>query len=128
MSDPSDSACEAGPIVIDFAEMVAPDDGGLGISNDASLVFPANVGTATTLIANEALTGVDFKWNEKTLFQLFDKGPNKVLPGTKMPMQMVPDAEKDDSFGGDTCNSGTCSDHTGDPCPGPDGDDNCSES
>ena len=43
---------------------------------------------------SDALTGVDFDWNEKTLFQLFDKGPNKVLPGTKMPMQIVPDAEK----------------------------------
>ncbi len=43
---------------------------------------------------SDALTGVDFKWNEKTLFQLFDKGPAKYLPGTKMPMQQVPDAEK----------------------------------
>ena len=30
--------------------------------------------------------------------------------------------------GTDTCNGGTCSAHTGDPCPGPDGDGNCSES
>jgi len=43
---------------------------------------------------SEALTGVDFKWNEKTLFQLFDQGPDKYLPGTKMPVQKVPDAGK----------------------------------
>jgi hypothetical protein len=30
--------------------------------------------------------------------------------------------------GTDTCGSGTCSTHTGDPCAGPDGDANCSES
>ena len=28
----------------------------------------------------------------------------------------------------DTCAGGTCSGHTGDPCPGPDGDPNCAES
>lgn len=30
--------------------------------------------------------------------------------------------------GTDTCGSGTCSVHTGSPCPGPDGDTNCAES
>ena len=30
--------------------------------------------------------------------------------------------------GADTCNGGACSAHTGDPCPGPNGDGNCSES
>jgi len=30
--------------------------------------------------------------------------------------------------GADTCNGGSCSIHPGDPCPGPDGDGNCSES
>ena len=30
--------------------------------------------------------------------------------------------------GTDTCSGGTCSAHAGDPCPGPDGDGNCSES
>ena len=42
----------------------------------------------------QALTGVDFRWNEKTLYQLFDLGPDKYLPGTKMPLQKVPNAEK----------------------------------
>jgi hypothetical protein len=30
--------------------------------------------------------------------------------------------------GSDTCGGGTCSAHSGDPCPGPDGDGNCAES
>jgi hypothetical protein len=30
--------------------------------------------------------------------------------------------------GADTCSGGTCSNHAGDPCPGPDGDGNCAES
>lgn len=43
---------------------------------------------------SKALTGVNFKWNEKTLFQLFDQGPDKYLPGTKMPVQRVTDPEQ----------------------------------
>jgi len=43
---------------------------------------------------SSALTGVNFRWNKKTLYDLFDQGPAKYLPGTKMPMQMVPDAEQ----------------------------------
>src|SRR6185436_15384893 len=30
--------------------------------------------------------------------------------------------------GTDTCSGGTCSSHGGNPCPGPDGDSDCSES
>ena len=43
---------------------------------------------------SSALTKVDFLWNAKTLFQLFDEGPDKFLPGTKMPVQRVPDTEQ----------------------------------
>ncbi len=43
---------------------------------------------------SSALSGVDFRWNEKTLYELFDQGPDKYLPGTKMPLQKVPDAQK----------------------------------
>ncbi|NQU60841.1 MAG: hypothetical protein HQ512_06895 [Rhodospirillales bacterium] len=43
---------------------------------------------------SKALTGVDFRWDEKTLFQLFDKGPDIYLPGTKMPVQRVPNAKQ----------------------------------
>lgn len=43
---------------------------------------------------SSALTGVDFRWNEKTLYDLFDKGPDKYLPGTKMPVQRVPNTKQ----------------------------------
>ncbi|MBI2978577.1 MAG: c-type cytochrome, partial [Rhodospirillales bacterium] len=43
---------------------------------------------------SKALTDVDFKWNEETLFQLFDQGPDKYLPGTKMPVQRVTSREQ----------------------------------
>ena len=41
-----------------------------------------------------ALTGVDFRWDAKHLFRLFDEGPDKMLPGTKMPVQRVTDAKE----------------------------------
>ncbi len=34
----------------------------------------------------------DFSWTEETLFALFDKGPDRYLPGTKMPVQRVTDS------------------------------------
>jgi len=41
-----------------------------------------------------ALRNKSFTWNEKTLFDLFYQGPDKFLPGTKMPVQKVPDKEQ----------------------------------
>mgnify|MGYP003110721151 FL=1 len=41
-----------------------------------------------------ALRNKSFTWNEKTLFDLFYQGPDKFLPGTKMPVQQVPDKEQ----------------------------------
>ena len=35
-----------------------------------------------------------FKWDDKTLFRLFNEGPDKMLPGTKMPVQRVTDAKQ----------------------------------
>lgn len=43
---------------------------------------------------SNALMGKSFTWNEKTLFDLFAKGPDKFLPGTKMPVQRVPDKDQ----------------------------------
>ena len=39
-------------------------------------------------------TAKAFQWNEKTLFKLFDQGPEKFLPGTKMPVQRVTDSQE----------------------------------
>ena len=52
------------------------------------------VGAVETYNYSGALKGKSFTWNEKTLFDLFDKGPDKFLPGTKMPVQRVPDKEQ----------------------------------
>ncbi|MBO6520389.1 MAG: c-type cytochrome [Rhodospirillales bacterium] len=43
---------------------------------------------------SSALTDVDFRWDETNLFRLFDEGPDKMLPGTKMPVQRVTDAKQ----------------------------------
>ena len=40
------------------------------------------------------LTQSDIVWNEQTLDELFEKGPNHVVPGSKMPLQKIPDVEK----------------------------------
>ena len=41
-----------------------------------------------------ALRDVDFHWNAETLSTLFRKGPDVFLPGTKMPLQRVPDDKR----------------------------------
>ena len=38
---------------------------------------------------SEALIKSDLIWNESTINQLFDEGPDKVTPGTKMPIQRM---------------------------------------
>ncbi len=42
---------------------------------------------------SEALQESDLVWTEETLDQLFDIGPNHLLPGTKMPLQRMPDPD-----------------------------------
>ncbi len=55
-------------------------------------LFGRKVGSVPGYNYSAALKQGDFSWNEKTLFELFDKGPDKYLPGTKMPLQRVPNA------------------------------------
>lgn len=57
-------------------------------------LFGRRVGTVPGYRYSDALKGRDFVWNEDTLFKLFDVGPDKFLPGTKMPVQRVPNREK----------------------------------
>jgi len=56
-------------------------------------LFGRKVGSVPGYNYSEALRHGDFQWNQKTLFDLFDKGPDKYLPGTKMPVQRVPNAQ-----------------------------------
>lgn len=54
-------------------------------------LFGRKVGAVAGYRYSDALRGADFAWDEKTLFRLFDMGPDKMLPGTKMPVQRVTD-------------------------------------
>ena len=57
-------------------------------------LFGRRAGSVPDYKYSSALTGADFVWNERTLFRLFDEGPDKVLPGTKMPVQRVTDSQR----------------------------------
>jgi len=54
-------------------------------------LFNRPAGSVENYRYSAALTGVTFRWDEKNLFRLFDEGPDKMLPGTKMPVQRVTD-------------------------------------
>jgi len=54
-------------------------------------LFNRKAGSIENYRYSAALTGVQFRWDEKNLFRLFDEGPDKMLPGTKMPVQRVTD-------------------------------------
>lgn len=57
-------------------------------------LFNRKAGSVENYNYSAALTGVTFRWDEKNLFRLFDEGPDKMLPGTKMPVQRVTDNQQ----------------------------------
>jgi cytochrome c len=56
-------------------------------------VFGRRIGTATGYHYSPALRGMDIVWNAGTISRLFEIGPNAYTPGTKMPEQVIGDAE-----------------------------------
>ena len=52
-------------------------------------VFGREAGTLEGYKYSKALLDSKIIWNEKTIHQLFTKGPDLVLPGTKMPIQRM---------------------------------------
>jgi len=52
-------------------------------------IFGRKAGTLSGYKYSQALIKSDIIWNENTINQLFDKGPDKVTPGTKMPIQKM---------------------------------------
>ncbi len=52
-------------------------------------VFGRKAGTLKGYKYSEALLKSKIIWSEKTINQLFHEGPNKVTPGTKMPIQKM---------------------------------------
>ncbi|CAN1538485.1 WD40 domain containing protein [Rhabdaerophilaceae bacterium] len=61
-------------------------------------VLGRRVGTAEGYDYSPALTGKDIVWSRETIARLFDIGPNAMLPGTKMPEQIVTRAEDRDAL------------------------------
>ena len=49
------------------------------------------VGSVQGYNYSKALTGAEFVWDETTLTNLFAQGPDRYLPGTKMPVQRISD-------------------------------------
>jgi len=52
-------------------------------------LFGRRVGSVDGYHYSAALTKKDFLWTAASLFELFDKGPDVIFPGTKMPIQKV---------------------------------------
>ena len=52
-------------------------------------IFGRKAGTLEGYKYSKALIESDIIWNEESINRLFDKGPDKVTPGTKMPIQRM---------------------------------------
>jgi len=61
-------------------------------------LFGRKVGSYPGYRYSKALTGNSMVWTEKTVGQLFELGPDVLLPGTKMPLQRLPDAAARDDL------------------------------
>lgn len=57
-------------------------------------VFGRRAGTVPGYAYSPALTNSDIIWDEKTIGELFDFGPQHVTPGSKMPLQQIEDDTK----------------------------------
>ena len=52
-------------------------------------VFGREAGTLEGYVYSEALIKSKIVWNENSISKLFEDGPDKVTPGTKMPIQKM---------------------------------------
>lgn len=55
-------------------------------------VFGRPAGAVADYNYSPALTDTDIVWTAETISQLFDEGPDVMTPGTKMPIQRIPDS------------------------------------
>ena len=76
---------------------LAPDDAHRAGPTLAG-VMGRKVGTAPGYAYSSALTNKDIIWSRETIARLFEIGPNALLPGTKMPEQIVTRAEDRDAL------------------------------
>ena len=61
-------------------------------------VFGRQAGTLTDYKYSDALYNSNVIWNEHTIGQLFDDGPDIMMPGTKMPIQRLKNIERRDEL------------------------------
>ncbi|WP_417667028.1 c-type cytochrome [Roseibium sp.] len=61
-------------------------------------VFGRKAGTLAGYAYSKALLDADFIWDEKTISDLFDYGPDVVTPGSKMPIQRLKSVEDRDAL------------------------------
>ena len=52
-------------------------------------LFGRRAGTLAGYPYSDILDGSDIVWNDNTIDQLFDIGPDHYIPGSKMPMQRI---------------------------------------
>ncbi|NOD29841.1 c-type cytochrome [Ruegeria atlantica] len=56
-------------------------------------VFGRRAGTLPGYLYSDTLQGSDIIWNDETINALFDEGPDHYIPGSKMPMQRITQAQ-----------------------------------
>ena len=54
-------------------------------------VFGREAGTAAGYKFSDTLIDSDIVWTKETIARLFELGPDVMTPGTKMPIQRIPD-------------------------------------
>ena len=54
-------------------------------------VFGRKAGSVSGFNYSEALRDSDLIWTEESVSRLFEIGPDQLTPGTKMPLQRMPD-------------------------------------
>lgn len=73
------------------------DDGTRRAGPTLAGVFGRPAGTVEGYNYSDTVANLGFDWNEETIDQLFDLGPDHFIPGSKMPMQRIvkPDDRRD---------------------------------
>jgi cytochrome c len=61
-------------------------------------VFGRKIGTLPGYPYSEALRRLEIVWTPQTLGKLFELGPEIFTPGSKMPLQKMPDAAQRDAL------------------------------
>ncbi len=68
-------------------------DGGRRAGPTLHDIFGRKAGTLPGYLYSDTLQDSDIIWNEETINALFDEGPDHYIPGSKMPMQRITQAQ-----------------------------------